>query len=97
MPRLDRREFVAAMGALPLLAASPALFAAPAMAQAPAYNTRPLKPAGDVPIVGIGTARLYENPQSEADYAPLRATLARFAELGGKVIDTAPSYGRAEE
>src|SRR5690606_13113709 len=24
-------------------------------------------------------------------------TMARFAELGGKVIDTAPSYGRAEE
>jgi aryl-alcohol dehydrogenase-like predicted oxidoreductase len=97
MPYLDRREFIAGLGAVPLLAASPALLAGPAMAQAPDYNTRPLKPAGEVPVVGIGTARLYENPQSEADYAPLRATLARFAELGGKVIDTAPSYGRAEE
>jgi aryl-alcohol dehydrogenase-like predicted oxidoreductase len=97
MPRLDRREFIAAMGALPLLAAGPGLFGGSAMAQAATYNTRSLKPAGEVPVIGIGTARRYENPQSEADYAPLRATLARFAELGGKVIDTAPSYGRAEE
>jgi aryl-alcohol dehydrogenase-like predicted oxidoreductase len=97
MPRLDRREFIAAIGASTLAAASQGLFAGSAIAQAAAYNTRPLKPAGEVPVVGIGTARLYENPQSEADYAPLRATLARFAELGGKVIDTAPSYGRAEE
>jgi aryl-alcohol dehydrogenase-like predicted oxidoreductase len=27
---------------------------------------------------------------------PLRQSIARFAELGGRVIDTAPSYGRAE-
>jgi len=56
-----------------------------------------LLPAGQVPLVGIGTARNYQDPQTEEDYAPLRATIARFAELGGKVIDTAPSYGRAEE
>ena len=29
--------------------------------------------------------------------APLRATLQKFAELGGKVIDTAPGYGASEE
>ncbi|KRA82610.1 aldo/keto reductase [Altererythrobacter sp. Root672] len=94
MSRLDRREFVAALAAVPVVAS---LLPGCARAQAPAFNTRPLKPAGEVPVVGIGTARLYQDPQSEADYAPLKATLVRFAELGGKVIDTAPSYGRAEE
>lgn len=94
MSRLDRREFVAALAAVPVVAG---LLPGCARAQAPSFNTRPLRPAGEVPVVGIGTARLYQDPQSEADYAPLRDTLARFAEQGGKVIDTAPSYGRAEE
>lgn len=94
MSRLDRREFVAALAAVPVVAG---LLPGCARAQAPSFNTRPLQPAGEVPVVGIGTARLYQDPQSEADYAPLRDTLARFAEQGGKVIDTAPSYGRAEE
>lgn len=51
----------------------------------------------DIPVIGIGTARRYENPAGEAELAPLRATIARFVELGGAMIDTAPSYGRAEE
>lgn len=97
MSRLDRREFVAALAAVPILASCARAVPAEAQVSAGSYNTRPLRPAGEVPVVGIGTARLYQNPQSEADYAPLRATMARFAELGGKVIDTAPSYGRAEE
>lgn len=98
MSRLDRRDFVALLAALPVVAACAGVPGSAAFAQSTgAFNTRPLRPAGEVPVVGIGTARLYQNPQTEAEYAPLRATLARFAELGGKVIDTAPSYGRAEE
>lgn len=96
MTHLDRRHFVAALAALPVVAGCAGALPGAALAQA-GYNTRPLRPAGEVPLVGIGTARLYQDPQTEEDYAPLRATLARFVELGGKVIDTAPSYGRAEE
>jgi len=98
MSRLDRRDFIAVVAALPVATAFAGLPGGAAFAQSSgSFKTRPLRPAGEVPVVGIGTARLYQDPQSEADYAPLRATLARFAELGGKVIDTAPSYGRAEE
>ncbi len=98
MDRLDRRQFVAALATTPLVASLPLpLITGCASAQDAVYNTRPLRPAGEVPVVGIGTARVYQDPQSDADYAELRATLSRFAELGGKVIDTAPSYGRAEE
>lgn len=97
MDNLDRRQFVAALAATPLAAGLAPLFAAgPALAQAGGYNTRPLRPAGEVPVVGIGTARNYSEPDRE-EMAELRATLARFAEMGGKVIDTAPSYGRAEQ
>lgn len=49
-----------------------------------------------IPIIGLGTARRYEEASSEADLAPLRETLREFRGLGGTVIDTAPSYGRGE-
>lgn len=50
----------------------------------------------DVPVIGLGTARRYAAPENDEAMAALRDTLARFVELGGEVIDTAPSYGRAE-
>lgn len=49
-----------------------------------------------VPVVGIGTARNYENPATPDAIAPLREVLRQFAERGGRVLDTAPAYGRAE-
>jgi aryl-alcohol dehydrogenase-like predicted oxidoreductase len=49
-----------------------------------------------LPVIGIGTARRYAAITTDAERAPLTAALRRFAELGGKVIDTAPSYGTAE-
>ena len=50
-----------------------------------------------IPIIGIGTARRYEGAQTVAEKAPLRETIRQFKQLGGKVIDTAPTYGSAEE
>ncbi len=49
-----------------------------------------------LPVIGIGTARRYEVVTTEAERAPLREVLQRFKEMGGEVIDTAPSYGTAE-
>jgi len=49
-----------------------------------------------IPVVGIGTARRYEEIQTAVEKAPLRETIQRFNELGGKVIDSSPSYGTAE-
>ena len=49
-----------------------------------------------IPIIGIGTARRYEDVKSEAEKAPLRETIRQFQSLGGKVIDSSPSYGTAE-
>ncbi len=57
---------------------------------------RPIPSSGEkLPIIGIGTAVIYQNPTPE-EIAPLRDTLRQFPELGGRVIDAAPSYGRAE-
>jgi aryl-alcohol dehydrogenase-like predicted oxidoreductase len=48
-----------------------------------------------IPPIGIGTNR-YGVGTSEEERAPLRATMARFVELGGKVMDSAMIYGTSE-
>jgi diketogulonate reductase-like aldo/keto reductase len=47
-------------------------------------------------VIGIGTARRYDVGASEAKLAPLREVVRNFTRMGGKLIDTAPSYGKAE-
>jgi len=49
-----------------------------------------------IPIIGLGTARRYEEIKTDAEKVPLRETIRQFKELGAKVIDTSPSYGAAE-
>ena len=67
-----------------------------AAAQAAALISRSI-PSSDerLPVVGIGTNRYRRG--AEAEIAPLRETLKRFAAAGGKLIDTAPLYGSSEE
>jgi aryl-alcohol dehydrogenase-like predicted oxidoreductase len=87
---LDRRTLLAAMASAPL-------FAGRSLAQTPLRTVRMNGAGVQLPIVGLGSARRYEDPRGEPQMAPLRETIARFVELGGKIIDTAPTYGRAEE
>jgi aryl-alcohol dehydrogenase-like predicted oxidoreductase len=49
-----------------------------------------------IPIIGLGTARRYEEIKTDAEKIPLRETMRQFEALGGKVIDSSPSYGTAE-
>lgn len=59
--------------------------------------TRPIPSTGErVPVIGIGTARRFDVGAGESERAPLRAVLADLPRLGGRVVDTAPSYGAAE-
>ena len=59
---------------------------------------RPIPSTGAmIPIIGIGTARRYDVGSSKDERAPLREVLAKLPELGGSVIDTAPTYGTAEQ
>ncbi len=66
-------------------------------AQPGSLIVRPIPSSGErVPVIGVGTARRWENVTTPAELAPLREVLRAFADRGGKVIDTAPSYGAAE-
>jgi aryl-alcohol dehydrogenase-like predicted oxidoreductase len=67
------------------------------LAQAQPLIQKKIPSSGEsIPIIGIGTARRYEEVKSEAEKAPLRDTIHQFQALGGKVIDSSPSYGTAE-
>jgi aryl-alcohol dehydrogenase-like predicted oxidoreductase len=48
-----------------------------------------------LPAIGVGTNR-YGVGTAEEERAPLKATLRRFHELGGRVVDTAAVYGTSE-
>ena len=73
------------------------LFVPPPLALADSLIRRKIPSTGEsLPVIGIGTARRYERVTTEAERAPLREVLRQFEEMGGKVIDTAPSYGTAE-
>jgi len=81
---------------LPMLHVRSAAAEAPGLTAAPSLIERAIPSSGEkLPVVGIGTARSYEAPTPE-ELPVLRDVLRRFPELGGKLLDTAPSYGRAE-
>jgi aryl-alcohol dehydrogenase-like predicted oxidoreductase len=72
------------------------LFSAEAAPTTASLVTRPIPSTGErLPVVGLGTNRYGVSTPEER--APLKEVLKRMAELGGKVIDTAPAYGRSEE
>jgi len=59
--------------------------------------TKPIPSSGEqLPVIGIGTARRFDVGTSEKERAPLRQVLRDLPRLGGRLVDTAPSYGQAE-
>ncbi|WP_457108394.1 aldo/keto reductase [Methylobacterium sp. P5_C11] len=87
---LSRRAVIAA-GALAPLAGRLASAAEPLL-------RRPIPSTGEMlPAIGIGTSRRYEVEPTPEAIAPLKDAVKTFVALGGSVIDTAPSYGTAED
>jgi aryl-alcohol dehydrogenase-like predicted oxidoreductase len=59
--------------------------------------TRPIPSTGErLPVIGLGTSDEFGISPGD-DLEPLREVLRRFVALGGKLIDTAPAYGNAED
>ncbi|MBN8912334.1 MAG: aldo/keto reductase [Rhizobiales bacterium] len=50
-----------------------------------------------IPVIGMGTSGSFEVGQGTPEYAALRDVLKIFFAGGGTVIDTAPTYGNAED
>ena len=63
-----------------------------------ALVTRPIPHGGEpLPIVGIGTAVIFNFENDPAAYAERRQVIQTLIAGGGKLIDTAAGYGRAED
>ena len=91
---LTRREFAARAAALGAAGLLPRLSAA----AAPEVLARPIPKTGErVPAVGVGTSRVFDVGGDEAKLAELAQVVRNLVEAGGKVIDTASSYGSSEE
>jgi len=92
---ISRREWLQrTMGAGGLLALNPqALFANPAR-----LITRAIpRTKEQLPIVGLGSSATFAQVAHSDGVDALRAVLKQMVDLGGKVFDTAPSYGASEE
>jgi len=60
-------------------------------------QTRPIPSSGEqIPIIGMGTAVVYEIETSDPKFPVLVESVRAFLQGGGKLIDTSPTYGRAE-
>ncbi|KQT69397.1 aldo/keto reductase [Methylobacterium sp. Leaf465] len=94
----NRRAVIAGAALLPLSAGPLKRRAMAETAQFSGLLRRPIPSSGEtLPVIGIGTSRRYEVEPTPEKIAPLREAVQRFVALGGTVIDTAPSYGTAED
>ena len=85
---LTRREFVAFAGAT--------MVASPAFAQSDGLLTRAIPGSGErVPAVGLGTASIFD-VADEASRLKAKAVIQALVANGGRIIDTASTYGDAE-
>ncbi len=91
---LNRRAFLmtTSAAALALQCFRPSL----AFAAAPML-TRKIPRTGELlPVIGMGTSGSFEVGSDATERAPLAEVLKTFIAGGGRLIDTAPSYGTAE-
>ena len=91
---ISRREFLALGAGIGVAAA---FRGAPASAAAGPILTRAIPRTGErLPVVGLGTAIVFDIGDDAARRVERRAVIHTMLEGGGRVIDTAPSYGTAE-
>lgn len=60
--------------------------------------TRPIPSTGELlPVLGLGTWRTFDVGADQRARENLRDVLSELSRLGGKVVDSSPMYGSAEE
>jgi aryl-alcohol dehydrogenase-like predicted oxidoreductase len=89
-----RRQFLGQSAGL--LAA--AHFASAQAAAGKAILKRPIPSTGEMlPVIGMGTSGSFQISPDGAEYQALKEVLKRFFAEGAALIDTAPTYGNAED
>ena len=63
-----------------------------------AMNTRPIPSTREaLPVIGCGTYVGFDHAPGSPEYQQLPGVVAALLDAGGKVLDSSPMYGRAEE
>jgi diketogulonate reductase-like aldo/keto reductase len=97
----SRRQFLNTSSTLTasiLLGGERVLFSAAQAADASSMMKRPIPSSGEmVPVIGMGTSGSFQISSKGPEYQALRQVLKRFVEGGATLIDTAPTYGNAED
>lgn len=70
-----------------------------AQSTAPSILTRKIPRSGEpIPVVGMGTWQTFDPPAIDDDsLSQLQQVMRLFFDAGGRVIDSSPMYGKAEE
>src|SRR5215470_6254974 len=69
-----------------------------AAAESSTMMTRAIPSSGEkLPVIGLGTWRAFDVDLTADNRRQLEEVLSLFVKLGGRVIDSSPMYGRAEE
>src|SRR5437762_47497 len=96
---MTRREAARVIGGTAagfLLPVEPAR--AQAKADSSAMLTRAIPSSGEkLPVIGLGTWQAFDVDLTGDNRKQLGDVLSLFVKLGGRVIDTSPMYGHAEE
>lgn len=91
---ISRRELLQLLAAGGVAAFTPM---ARLLASTDALRLRPIPSTGEtLPVVGLGTSRVFDVGQEEQARAPLAEVLRTMVDHGASVVDTSPMYGRAE-
>jgi hypothetical protein len=65
---------------------------------ADAMMARPIPSTGEMmPVIGLGTRQVFDVGPDRAARRPLREVLSLLLESGGRLVDSQPMYGSAEE
>ena len=92
---MTRREATKLLGAS---AAGLFLPSGSSRAQSSAMLARAIPSTGEkLPIIGLGTWSVFDVDLTPANEEQLRDVLSSFVKFGGRVIDSSPMYGRAEQ
>ncbi len=99
MKKITRREATRLIGATTAGLLLPIEAATTRAAREPiSMLTRAIPSSGEnLPAIGLGTWQTFDIDPASAQRKPLEEVLSLFVKLGGKLVDSSPMYGRAEE
>jgi aryl-alcohol dehydrogenase-like predicted oxidoreductase len=93
---MTRREAARLIGASAAGLVLP--MSARAASESPIMLARTIPSSGEkLPVIGLGTWRAFDVDLTTDNRRQLEEVLSLFVKLGGRVIDSSPMYGRAEE